>query len=280
MNKRLSLRNRLTGWKYWLLMSVLVLPFIFPIIWLVLSAFKPAAQIYSNTLQWLPAPMTTDNFHKAWELLHLPRLFSNTIFITAASVAGSALSSSMVGFAFGTLPARGKDFLFFLLLVTVMIPASVTLIPTFILFSKLGWVNTYLPLIVPQFCANAFYVFLFRQFFISLPVELFETAELDGCNPFGTYWYIAMPVSRPVLTVVAVFAAIASWHDFLGPLVYLNSTNHYTLSLGLAAFQGFYYTQIQYLLPAALLTLLPLVVFFFFTQEAFIRGIVSTQLLS
>jgi multiple sugar transport system permease protein len=280
MNKRRSLLSWLAGWKYWLLMGVLALPFIFPILWLVLSAFKPAAQIYSDTLKWLPAPMTIENFQKAWDLLHLPRLFTNTIFITAASVTGSALSSSMVGFAFGTLPARGKDFLFFLLMVTIMIPASVTLIPTFILFSKLGWVDTYLPLIIPQFCANAFYVFLFRQFFSSVPVELFESAELDGCNPLGTYWYIAIPVSRPILTVVAVFAAIASWHDFLNPLVYLNSANHYTLSLGLAAFQRFYYTQIHYLLPAALLTLLPLMVFFYFTQDAFIRGIISTQLLS
>jgi multiple sugar transport system permease protein len=159
-----------------------------------------------------------------------------------------------------------------------MVPASVTLIPVFVLFSKLGWVNTYLPLIVPHFFANAFYVFLFRQFFRSLPWELFESAELDGCNPLMAYWKIALPLSRPALATVAVFAFIATWNDFMGPLVYLSTTDRFTLSLGLSLFHGLFYTQLQYLMPMSLVALLPVLLLFFIAQRYFVQGIVTTGL--
>ena len=182
--------------------------------------------------------------------------------MTGLTVLGTLLSSSLVGYAFATLPGRGKQFLFNLLLATVMVPASVTLIPLFVLFSKLGWVNTYLPLVVPHFFANAFYVFLFRQFFRSLPAELFESAELDGCNPWMAYWRIALPLSRPALATVAVFAFIGAWNDFLGPLVYLSTNAKFTLSLGLSLFQGIYFTQLHYLMPMSLVALLPVLILF------------------
>jgi multiple sugar transport system permease protein len=158
-----------------------------------------------------------------------------------------------------------------------MIPASVTLIPLFILFSKLGWLDTYLPLIVPQFCANAFYVFLFRQFFRSLPVELFESAEIDGCNPWQAFWQIAIPLSRPAIATVAVFAFIGNWNDFLGPLVYLSSASKFTVSLGLSLFQGIYFTQTHYLVPMSLVALLPVILLFLFAQRYFIQGIVTLE---
>jgi multiple sugar transport system permease protein len=265
----------------WLAMSfllVLAIPFLLPFLWMLSTAFKPAAFIYAQPPQWIPSPLTMQNFQESWGLLDFPRFFLNTLFVAGFSVIGSTFSSSLVGFAFAILPGRGKNLWFNLLLATIMLPASILIIPQFILFSRLGWTNTYLPLIVPQFCANAFYVFLFRQFFRSLPFELFESAELDGCNPLQTYWQIALPLSRPVLAAVAVFAFIAAWNDFIGPLIYLSDNRLFTISLGLSLFQGLHYTQIQYLMAMSLVALLPVVILFFWAQRYFVENMAITGL--
>lgn len=261
---------------YYAALLALAVPFLLPLLWMVSTALKPASAIYASPPQWVPRPATLDNFRQAWGLLDFPRFIRNSLLVTSLTVLGTLLSSSLVGYAFATLPGRGKQFLFNLLLATVMVPPAVTLIPTFILFTKLGWVNSYLPLIVPHFFANAFYVFMFRQFFRGLPAELFESAELDGCNPLGAYWRIALPLSRPALATVAVFAFIGAWNDFLGPLVYLSTNAKFTLSLGLSLFQGIYYTQFQYLMPMSLVALLPVLVLFVIAQRYFVQGIVTT----
>jgi ABC-type glycerol-3-phosphate transport system permease component len=245
---------------------------------MVTTSIKPTAQIYSSTPIWIPNLISLENFRIAWDLIDLPRYLANSVLISGLALLGNLASSSLVGYAFATLSARGKNLIFNIMLGTMMIPASVTLIPTFILFSELGWVDTFLPLIVPQYFANVFYVFLFRQFFRSLPPALFESAELDGCHPLATYWYIALPLARPALATVAVFSLVNSWNDFLGPLVYLNSPAKYTVSLGLAQFQGFYYTQLEYLMPMSLVALLPLVIIFLVAQRYFVQGIVTTGL--
>lgn len=263
---------------FYVILALLAVPFMMPLLWLISTAFKPAEMVYASPPQWIPNPVTLENFQKGWGLLDFPRFIRNSLLVTTLSVLGTLVSSSLVGYAFATLPARAKSALFKLLLATIMVPASVTLIPVFVLFSKLGWVNTYLPLIVPHFFANAFYVFLFRQFFRSLPWELFESAELDGCNPLMAYWKIALPLSRPALATVAVFAFIATWNDFLGPLVYLSTTDRYTLSLGLSLFHGLFYTQLQYLMPMSLVALLPVLLLFFIAQRYFVQGIVTTGL--
>ena len=260
----------------YVILSLVAIPFLLPFLWMVSTALKPASMVYASPPQWIPQPLTLENFRQAWVLLDFPRFFWNSLWVTALTMLGTILSSSLVGYAFATLPARGRGLLFKLLLATIMIPASVTLIPLFVLFSRLGWVNTYLPLIVPHFFANAFYVFLFRQFFRSLPVELFESAELDGCNPLMAYWRIALPLSRPALATVAVFSFVGAWNDFLGPLVYLNTNDKFTLSLGLSLFQGIYYTQLHYLMPMSLVALLPVLILYFFAQRYFVQGIVTT----
>jgi ABC-type glycerol-3-phosphate transport system permease component len=249
-----------------------------PLLWMLSTAFKPARMVYVSPPQWLPNPVTLENFQRAWGLLDFAGFVRNSLLITGLSLVGTLASSSLVGYAFATLPARGKRLLFNLLLATIMVPTSVTLIPTFILFSKLGWVNTYRPLIVPHFFANALYVFLVRQFFRGLPRELFECAELDGCNPLLAFWKIALPLSRPVLATVSIFAFINAWNDFLGPLVYLSTNEKFTLSLGLSLFQGLYYTQLHYLMPMSLLALLPVMLLFFLTQRYLVQGIVTTGL--
>ena len=268
----------LAGGVYYLALAVLAIPFLLPLLWMASTALKPAGLIYANPPRWIPDPLTLENFQEAWKLLDFPRFIANSLLVTGLTMLGTMASSSLVGYAFATLPGRGKNILFGILLATIMVPASVTLIPVFILFSKLGWVNSYLPLVVPHFFANAFYVFLFRQFFQSLPPELFESAELDGCNPLTAYWYIALPLSRPALAVVGVFAFIGAWNDFLGPLIYLSTNDKFTLSLGLSLFQGLYYTQLQYLMPMSLVALLPVLVIYFAAQRYFVQGIVTTGL--
>ena len=261
---------------YYAVLVGLALPFLLPLLWMLSTAFKPAEMVYASPPQWIPRPVTLDNFREAWGLLDFPQFIANSLWVTGLTVLGTLLSSSLVGYAFATLPGRGKQFLFNLLLATVMVPASVTLIPLFVLFSKLGWINTYLPLVVPHFFANAFYVFLFRQLFRALPAELFESAELDGCNPWMAYWRIALPLSRPALATVAVFSFIGAWNDFLGPLVYLSTNDKFTVSLGLSLFQGLFWTQLHYLMPMSLVALLPVLVLFLLAQRYFVQGIATT----
>jgi multiple sugar transport system permease protein len=258
------------------ILSLLALPFALPIIWMISIALRPSADIYISPPKWIPDELSLENFRNAWQLLDFPHLIGNTIFITCFSILGSLLSSSLVGYAFATLPARGKVAIFGLLLMTIMVPTSVTLIPLFLLFSKVKMINSYWPLILPHFFANAFYVFLFRQYFQVIPKSIFEQAEIDGCNPLQAYWYIALPISRPAAAAVLVFVFIGSWNDFLGPLIYLNTTNKYTVSLGLSLFQGMYWTQLHYLMPMSLLALLPVVVLFIFAQRYLVSGITTT----
>jgi len=212
---------------------------------------------------------------EAWRLLDFPLFLRNSLLVTGLTMLGSLSSSSLVGYAFALLPGRGKGTLFSLLLATTMVPASVTLIPVFILFSTLGWVDTYLPLIVPACCGSPFLVLIFRQFFRALPAELFECAELDGCSPLAAYWHVALPLSRPALAMAAVFSFAGAWNDFLGPLIYLNTSDRFTLSLGLAFFQGLHYSQLHYLLPLCLVALLPVVALFLLAQRYVMNGILA-----
>jgi ABC-type glycerol-3-phosphate transport system permease component len=273
----MTLLRPLRAGAFYVIVALTIAPFLMPLLWMVSTAFKPTEMVYANPPQWIPDRVTLENFQKAWGLLDFGRFVRNSALVAGLSVVGTLASSSLVGYAFATLPARGKRLLFNLLLATVMVPASVTLLPTFVLFSKLGWVNTYLPLVLPHFFANAFYVFLFRQFFQGLPPELFESAELDGCNPLMSYWKIALPLSRPALVTVAVFAFVGAWNDFMGPLIYLSTNDKFTLSLGLSFFQGLHYNQLHYMMPMALVALLPVLVLFFVAQRYLMQGIVFTS---
>ena len=255
---------------------LVVVPFALPLLWLVVSAFRPASELLQAPPTWFPERLTLDNFAGAWGLLDFRRFLLNSALVAGLTVVGTVLSSSLVGYAFAILSGRGKGVLFALVLATVMLPGAVTLLPTFLLFSKLGWVGGYLPLVVPHFFANGFYVFLFRQFFKGLPREVFDAAELDGCSPWGTYRYVAMPLARPAIATVAVFAGIGSYNEFLEPLVYLTRESSFTMSLGLSFFQGLYGTQLQYLLPMLLVGLAPIAVAFFAAQRLIQRGIVTT----
>jgi multiple sugar transport system permease protein len=200
----------------------------------------------------------------------------NTVIITGMSVIGVLLSSPLVAYGLARIDWKGRDVLFLLIVSTMMVPYQVTMIPVYLLFNSLGWINTYLPLTVPSYFGNAFFIFLLRQFFMTIPRELSDAARIDGCSELTIYARIILPLAKPSLAVVALFQFIWVWNDFLGPLIYLKDQTSYTLSLGLQQFQSGYQTEWALLMAAASMMTLPIIILFFLTQRTFIQGITLT----
>ena len=213
------------------------------------------------------------NFSEAFEWFPFPQYLFNTLVICSISVTGTILSCSLVAYGLACIQWRGREVLFWVMLSTMMLPGQVTMIPLFLTFKWLGWINTILPLTVPTFLGNAFFVFLLRQFYRSIPLDLIEAARLDGCSELGIWARIMMPLSKPALAVVGLFTFITAWNDFLGPLIYLMDEEKYTLSIGLAMFQGQYGSDWGQMMAMASLMTIPIVVLFFFTQKQFIQGV-------
>jgi multiple sugar transport system permease protein len=197
----------------------------------------------------------------------------NTLRLCLLGVFGTVLSCSLVAYGLACVNWRGREALFWIMLATMMLPGQVTMIPVFLTFKKLGWIGTILPLVVPTFLGNAFFIFLLRQFYRSIPAELVEAARIDGCSDLGIWWRIMLPLSKPALAVVGLFTFIGTWNDFLGPLIYLIDNRQYTLSIGLAMFQGQYGGQWGEMMAMSTLMLMPIVILFFFTQKTFIQGV-------
>ena len=213
------------------------------------------------------------NFSEAFDWFPFHTYLFNTLTICLIAVTGTILSCSLVAYGLACVPWRGRELVFWVMLSTMMLPGQVTMIPLFLTFKWLGWINTILPLVVPTFLGNAFFVFLLRQFYRSIPIDLIEAARLDGCSELGIWARIMMPLSKPALAVVGLFTFIASWNDFLGPLIYLMDEEKYTLSIGLAMFQGQYGSDWGQMMAMASLMTLPIIVLFFFTQKQFIQGV-------
>jgi multiple sugar transport system permease protein len=217
----------------------------------------------------------TENYTKAWSAKPFGEYAFNTLVITVSALFGQVLSASLVGFAFARLRWPGRDFFFILVLATMMLPYEATLIPNYLIYRQLGWIDTFLPLIVPAFLGGgAFYIFLFRQFFMSLPREMDEAARVDGCSTFGIYSRILLPLCKPILATTVVLGFIQHWNDFLPPMIYLNSSENFTIAIGLRFFMGVYETDLHLMMAAATLALIPVVLVFLFGQRYFIRSIV------
>ena len=254
------------------LLVIVALFFLVPFAWLVSMSLKPEAQVFSTSLIWIPHPVMWSNYLGAINEFPFVRYFINTMIVCTFVVIGSTASSSFVAYGFARVQWPGRDLLFIVVLATLILPVQVVLIPQFLLFRSLGWVNTYLPLIVPTFFGNAFFIFLFRQFYLGLPSELADAARIDGCNELNIYLRIILPLSRPVLATAAIFSFIGAWSDFLGPLIYLNDASKYTLSIGVQQVigQSPHWTQ---LMAVGVVMTLPILVLFFFVQRTFIQGI-------
>ena len=256
------------------LLAVLVaIPFLVPFAWLLLSVLKPRDQFLAAPPTLLPNPPTLSSILEVVGVLETPRLFANSIVIATLTVLFTVASSALVAFAFAAIPARGRRVLFALLIGTILIPPAAVIVPQFILFPRLGWVGTYLPLLVPHLFASAFYVFLLRQWFLGLPPHLFEAAQVDGATPWQTFRHVALPLAKPALAAVAVFAFIGAWNDFLNPLVYLRSPDSFTVSLGMATLDGIYVHDPQRSVAMAVIALVPPVLVYLVAQRFVVGGI-------
>jgi multiple sugar transport system permease protein len=261
----------------WTLLVVGGLIMITPFLWLVSTSLKEQAQIFLYPPQWIPDPVAWRNYPEALTALPFGRFVRNTVLITAITMVGVLLTSSLCAYGFARLRFPGRDAIFMVLLSTLMLPYAVTLIPQYVMFTYLGWVDTYLPLTVPVwFGGGVFNIFLLRQFFRTIPADLTDAARIDGAGELRIYWQVILPLARPALTVVAIFTFINTWNDFLGPLIYLSSHDNFTIALGLATFKGMYATQWQYLMAASTVMIVPIIVLFFLAQRYFVQGIVLT----
>ena len=250
-----------------------------PIFWMLSTALKEDSEVYLFPPEWIPQKPQFGNFKRALTFIPFGRYFTNTSVITFATMVGSLLSSSIVAYGFARLRARGRDILFMILLSTMMIPSQITMIPVFVLFKLLNWTDTFKPLIIPNFFGGAFFIFLLRQFYMTIPIELDDAAKIDGCSYLGIFSRIILPLTKPALATVAIFSFMWNWNDFMGPLIYLNSRDKLTLTLALSRFTGMYgMTAWNLLMAASLVVALPCFVLFFFAQRYFIQGIVVTGL--
>jgi len=261
-----------------LVLAIVALVFLLPLLWMVSTSLKPKDQIFVYPLIWLPNPPQWDNYAEA---LNNPSFkyflfLKNSLIYAVMSTIGTVISCAFVAYAFARLRWWGRDFWFVITLSTMMIPYPVTLIPLFLIFRDLGWIGTFKPLIVPSFLGTPFFIFLLRQFFLTIPMDLSDAARIDGARELGIFWYIILPLTRPALITVALFSFLGAWNDFLGPLIYLNDGNKYTLAVGLAAFRGQYRTQWDLMMAASTVVTAPIVVLFFFAQKHFIQGITLT----
>ena len=249
---------------------------IYPLLWMFASSLKPENEIFGQLSIW-PSEFLWKNYPEGWNglVVSFSTFFKNSIFVTVMAVIGNVISSSFAAYAFARLRFRGRNILFALMMMTLMIPYHVVLIPQYIIFLKAGWVNTYLPLIVPKFLAGeAFFIFLMVQFFRQLPRELDEAAMIDGCSPFKIYRAIIMPLSLPALATAAIFSFIWTWEDFLPPLIYLNDIKDYTVPLALRMFLAQdSVSEFGQMFAMSILSILPILVFFIIFQKFIIRGI-------
>lgn len=259
----------------YLALILIGLTFLAPLVWVLTTSLQPGGGLSPIAI---PTEPRWQNYADVLTLLPLPTFFFNTVIITVAGVVGTVLTSSLVAFSLARLHWPGRNLMFVLVIITMMLPGVVTLVPGFLIFRYLGWLDTFWPLIVPAWTGGAFYVFLTRQFFMSVPLEMDQAARIDGASNFQIYWRVIMPLSQPVLATIAIFSFLYTWQDFLLPSIYLSSVEHYTLSLGLVMYQGRYGSSWNLVMAAATYTIVPVLVLFFFTQRYFIKGIQLTGL--
>lgn len=261
-----------------LLAAIVILPFG----WMATVALKPDnVPIFTLPPQWFPSEYWHwENFQRALVDSAQPfgRFFLNTVFIVLVNIVGTLISCSFAAYAFARLRFRGSELLFNILIITMLIPWQALIIPQFLLFFKLGWYGTYLPLLAPSFAGNAFFIFLIRQYMRTFPKDLDDAARIDGASYWRIYWDIILPLSTPVLMVVVVFVFLGGWSDLLGPLIYLNETNQFTLAVGLANFVSRAGTDWNLLMAANLITIIPVLIVYYFAQGKLIGGIASVGL--
>lgn len=266
-----------------LLLIVLAFSFLLPFYWMASSALKNDSQVYTVPPVWIPIPTYWNNFPDAWLQYDFNRYMVNTVVRYALpGTLATTVASAVVAYGFSRLRWPGRDALFFVCLMTMMVPFQVTMVPLFIIFKRLGWLNSYLPLVIPSFCGSAYFIFMLRQFFMTIPQELSDAARIDGAGEFGILFRIILPLARPALIVVALFQFMWAWNDYLGPLIYINRAALYPLALAINQLRqtlvgvGISPLAYPYLMAVSTVTTIPILIGFFFTQRTFIEGISLT----
>ena len=251
-----------------------------PFVWMVASSLLNESEMFRIPPVWIPRPPRLANYVEAWQALPFTTFLRNTIVLTVGRLLPLLFSCSLVAFGFARVRARGRSFLFVLMLSTMMLPFQVTMIPLYIFFSKIGWVNTYKPLIVPSFFGIPFYIFMMRQFFLTIPLELDEAARIDGASTFSIYSRIFLPLAKAPMAAMSIFIFMASWNDFFLPLIYLHKIEQYPLALGLQLFRTYaeYFTRWDYIMAGSVAMSIPPLLVFFFSQRFFIKGVAVTGL--
>ena len=251
--------------------------FAMPFGWMIGTSLTPAADVLDRSRPFFPSQPAWSNYAEALTTLPFQVFLSNTLQVAVLCMIGQTFSAAIVAFAFARLRFPHRDKLFVLVLSTMMLPPQVTMIPTFILWTVPGWVDSLKPLIIPSFFGGgAFFIFLLRQFFLTIPNELEDAARLDGCGSWDIFRHVALPLSKPALTTVALFSFIGHWNDFLGPLIYTQSMEKKTLAVGLTAFRSLHGTEYHLLMAASVAVLLPILVIFFCAQRYFVEGVVTS----
>ncbi len=261
-----------------LLFFFAVLMFI-PFLWLLTSSFKTQNQIFQYPPSWIPNPFRPGNYVRALTYKPFALYFRNSMIIATLNVIAVVFTASFCAYGFARIRFKGREFWFGVVMATLFLPYTILIVPNFLIFTKLGWVNTFLPLTVPLFFGGgAFNIFLLRQFFRTIPEELADAARIDGCTEFGIYWRIFLPLAKPALITVGIFTFLAAWNDLLGPIIYLRSPDKFTVAAGLASFRSQTDISWDLQLAAATAMTVPVILLFFFTQRYFIKGIVMTGL--
>jgi multiple sugar transport system permease protein len=273
--RRLSTSQKIIIYGLLILFSVL---FIFPYFWTVISAFKGEAELNKFPPVWFPSVWHFENFSDAWTSQPFNLYLLNSTLIVVFTTIGQIISCSLVAYGFARFKFWGRDVLFVILLATMMVPWDVTMIPQYMQFNFFGWINTLKCLIIPAWFGSPFYIFLLRQFLLSIPRELEEAAQIDGANAFQIYLSIFMPLVKPSLVLIGIFNALSVWNDYLGPLIFINDQSKYTLTLGLAQFKGVGDVNMSAVMAITTLICIPPIIGFFFAQKQIIEGISSTGL--
>jgi len=254
--------------------------FFLPFVWMVSTSLKTDPQVYHVPPLWIPSPVRWANYPEAMTYVPFGLYLNNTLKYCIGSTVGVALSSAFVAYGFSRVQWKGRNTLFYIVLGTMMLPFQVRMIPLFITFKSLGWINTFLPLIVPALFGDAYFIFMLRQFFMTIPSELSDAARVDGCSELGIFLRIILPLAKPALAVVGLFQFMWAWNDYLEPLIYINNQNNFTIALALQLLQGSAQAVSRlvwpYLMAASTATILPILLLFFFTQRTFVEGISLT----
>ena len=261
----------------YVLLTIGAFIFLLPLFWLISTSLKTQAEVYVFPPEFFPKSFHWENFPEAWNYkgMLFSRWLLNTVVITAIAMFGTLVSSALCGYGFARLSFPGRDIWFMMVLASIMLPGTVTLIPLYVGYHRVGWLDTFYPLTVPlYFGGGAFNIFLMHQFFKGIPLELEEAAIMDGASRWRILWQIFVPLSRPVIATIAVFSFQGHWNDFFGPLIFLTSQEKFTLALGINFFKGLYNTLIPYMMATSFLIVIPMVVVFFVAQNQMIRGVI------